>query len=1359
MAEKIDMAIEFTESQQKVIHSRGHNLLVSAAAGSGKTAVLVERIIRMITDPDHPVDIDRLLVVTFTKAAAAQMREKISAAIDKTLENPQQAQNAHLLRQKTLIHHAQIMTIDSFCSYLLHNHFSEIGLDPGFRQMDETEAGLLEHDVCHDFLEEQYQAADPEFLKCVNFFCEKGSDHDLEEDILRLVHMSATQPDPKSWLKERFSDYAVKTEKDITTSVWFCQMMVQVRRELGEVTQLYNKALEICSLPSGPYKYRELLLQERDHFAKAAEAELPVSHSADASSVFNLFALIIGSSDSEIFGRLPRITHKDETDPDLKDQVMQLRSAAKAEVGKLRNQYFSLDLNTAVHNMAACSEPAAGLLHLTLAYLERLQKVKQQKNVIDFSDLEHLALRVMAVRDADGTFKPTDTALAYRRYYIEIMIDEYQDSNDVQEALLSMIGGDGEGHYCRFMVGDVKQSIYRFRSARPEIFEEKYNTYRENDPERELILLDQNFRSRSEVLDSVNAFFMKIMRREIGGVEYDSRVTLKPGAEYAPFEETGCIYDTELLLVDGALPEDDNLNGDESGAGDKNTAAEKQQNQPAAVEQQDSDGRDADEEQQDTVAELSSKRKEALAIAQRIRQLVYGDAAQRPLLVRDEDNGRLRPLRFGDIVILVRSSSAWNDAVRDIFDREGIPVYLNYNAGYFAAEEIRQILQLLRVLDNPRQDIPLYGVLRGYFGQFSEEEIALIRGADIEEQRSSHPGLYEVQPAEDVSDLAEAPKEHLLFDALTAYADSTAEQSEYDSHLARKCEEFLDQLQKWRQMGVMLPIHELIRRIVAQTGYEDYIAALPSGAQRKANLQVLYQRAEDYEKTEYTGLFDFLRYIDSMHEHEVDYGEANALDEQADLVHVMTIHKSKGLEFPVVFVAGLGGGFAFSRDTGRSLLLDADAGLGMRYFNEEQRYETDTLRRQAIAQKIRSLGEELRVLYVAMTRAKEKLILSGYTRNAQNLRSRMTMAAESVSAAAHLPVSAIEGAGSYLELILMTLSVPDYPVPVKVQQICISDLELTEVSASVKAQQRRKELAENEVIPLDALPDQDLLHFLEKRFCSHYAHENLQNLFTKTTVTELKSAALEEVYGEEEGEGAIHLYPDAEEIIPRFMEDMNQSDSSVQMSCADADEVHKTYTDTASRAAGGPSLTGAGRGTAIHRICELIDYRKWENPASIDRGTFKDWILSLCSTGKIPRLYAEVADYEVFRPFLHSDVAMQMAQADSRGLLFREQPFVYGVDASRIRDDFPKGETVLVQGIIDAFYRTQNGLTLLDYKTDHVSKPQQLIERYHVQLDIYADVLQHILNIPVTRRVIYSFALNQEIELPMPDTGKGQYNG
>lgn len=1344
MAERNSMAIEFTKKQEKVIGSRGHNLLVSAAAGSGKTAVLVERIIRMITDTEHPADIDHLLVVTFTNAAAAQMREKISAAIDQRLEDPRYMQDAHLQQQKTLIHHAQITTIDSFCSYLLHNHFSEIGLDPGFRQMDETEADLLEHDVLRDFLEEQYEAGDPEFKKCVDFFCENSSDRELENNILRLSHMSATQPAPESWLRERFGDYAVKTAEDLGRSEWFHQMMARVRQKLGEVIQLYDQALQICSLPAGPYKYKETLQKEHDRFAQAMKADVSgsaqtgdadVSDSDEAdssasgdSSVFKLFAQIVGQSDSEVFGRLPAITKKDEVDPDLKEQVTRLRSDAKEKVGRLRDEYFTADLDTAARNMAACSEPVRELLQLVLAYRERLRSVKQQKNVIDFSDLEHLALRLMAVRGADGTWQPTDTALAYRRYYTEIMIDEYQDSNDVQELLLSMIGGDAQGQYRRFMVGDVKQSIYRFRSARPEIFVEKYNTYRENDPECELIGLDQNFRSRSEVLDSVNALFLKIMRREIGGVEYDSCVTLKPGAEYAPFEETGCIYDTELMLVDGTQPESDGQDAGGSRTDGKNTVSAGQDAAAAA-------------EQPDEVADLSSRKKEALAIAQRIRQLVYGDKTQQPLLVRDEENGGLRPLHFGDIVILVRSTSAWNDAIRDIFDREGIPVYLNYNAGYFAAEEIRQILQLLRVLDNPRQDIPLYGVLRGYFGQFSEEEIALIRGADLEQQRT-HPELLAVpaQGPEAAADSAEIPEEHLMYDALTAYAQSTAEQAEYDPYLARSCADFLDQLKRWRQMSVMLPIHELIRRIAAQTGYEDYIAALPSGAQRRANLQALYQRAEDYEKTEYTGLFDFLRYIDSMHEHEVDYGEANELDEQADLVHVMTIHKSKGLEFPVVFVAGLGSRFAFARDTGRSLLLDADAGMGMRYFNVQQRYETDTLRRQAVAEKIRrdSMGEELRVLYVAMTRAKEKLILTGFAKSAQSLCSRMEAAAANVPASAHLPESAIEGAGSYLELILMSMSVPGYTVPVRMQQIRISDLELSEAAAGVKAQQRRENLAQNEAIPLDALPDQDLLHLLEKRFESRYAHENLQNLFTKTTVTELKQAALEEAYGEEPGEGALQLYPDEEEVIPHFAEEAASPDN-----CADT-----THDGTSSKSAGTPSLTGAGRGTAIHRICELMDYHRWSDPASVGKEAFDAWIQSLCDTGRIPRLYAGVADYEVFRPFLQSDAAGEMAKADSQGLLFREQPFVFGVDASRIRSDFPKGETVLVQGIIDAFYKTEGGITVLDYKTDRVSQPQQLIDRYRIQLDIYADVLQHLLDMPVTHKVIYSFALHREIELP-----------
>jgi len=1309
------MGFEFTDRQKQVLNARNHNVLVSAAAGSGKTAVLVERIIRMITEGPHPLDIDRLLVVTFTRAAAGEMRERIAKAVtDRLSKDPE---NRHLQKQETLLHHAQITTIDSFCSYLLRNSFSTIGLDPGFRQMDETENALMEKDVCERFLDGLYEAKDPALALVHRYYCQGLSDTEIPDLVFSLLHTALSHPFGDCWLAQRKEDYRVTDPEDLLGKDWMKGVLAESEESLQAALSLYTSCLAICTAPGGPGAYAATVGKEK----QALERALQRAKTATGREKYDTLSAAANLE----FGTLGRISKKDEVDKTMQEEAKALRDLAKESIRSLKERYFFESPETTVHRMQETGDVLDALIDVTLRFHAALQEEKREKNVISFADLEQLALEILLVRNPDGTYTERPEAASYRSYFDEILIDEYQDSNEVQELLLSAISGERKGRYARFMVGDVKQSIYRFRNARPEIFGAKFDTYLPKDPETERIDLDQNFRSRAEVLDAVNVVFRKIMRREIGGVSYDAAAELKLGASYPAPEGASDPYRAELLLVTAGEEEEGAALPAAAGTGD--TA-------------------------QDEIAALSARKREALAVAKRIKDLVS------TLEVTDKESGERRKCRYRDIVILMRSATGL-DAYRQIFERENIPLYMQNRTGYFSTEEVREVLQLLRIIQNPRQDIPLYGALRGYFGGFTEEEIARIRA------------LGDRILAEREKEEEEKANPPLLFESLEAFVTGT---EEAEAGLRARAKAFLEKLSAWREGAKIQPIHALLAELIHGTGYAGYVEALPAGLQRRANVEELIVLAEGFEKTAYSGVFAFVRYIDQMHQFSVDQGEAGILDENADVVRVMTIHKSKGLEFPVCIVSGLSSRYAFSRDTAGRVITDSDLGLGADYISLETRSAVPTVRKSAVAAKIRrdSLGEELRVLYVAMTRAKEKLILTASVKDVEKYTDgiRADLAAFVPAAGSESPLSipVIAGSGSYLDLVLLAAagrakelgdplddleSLTGLPLDIHVQRG--QDLSLMEKEDQLNAGARRSLLAGYQGMRLAALPDPDLARKLMENFSFRYPHENLRDLYTKTSVSDLKHAAMEEkgLTSAWEGEGAKEMFPehqDADLPVPRFL--LLKEETKTQTAGEEAKEAEKKE-KTGTEPEKSAVLTGAARGTAIHRGCELIPYRRWKEPAGVTKEQFQDFVAELLSSGEIPEEYRSVLLPEVFLPFLSSGIAARMAKAAQTGHLRREQPFVYALDANQVDPKFPKEEKILIQGIIDAFFieRGEDGTThavVVDYKTDRVRTGQQLIDLYATQLDLYAKALQGMLGIPVTGKILYSFTLRQEVPIP-----------
>lgn len=1273
------MGMKFTPEQQRVIELHNSNILVSAAAGSGKTAVLVERIIRMICDGEHPADIDRLLIVTFTNAAAAEMRERIAAGITARLEAD--SGNEHIQKQSALLHNAQITTIDSFSLFLIRNHFNEIGLDPDFRVADEGEIKLLQQEVLAQLLEDAYAGqfvpeAPEQFHACVEYFCPGGRESVLEQHILNLSRYAGSFPWPAEWLEERKNDYAAGDMEALVHSDYGQYLTERVNRTVEGCLEKLREVKRLCELPDGPYMYGELTEAEIEQMERLTSCKDLEEQAAKVPTV--------------TFGRLPS-KKDDSVDPAKRELAKAIRNSVKDTLSDLSESYFKTPLELAVEQGKACREPLRMLLDLVLEFDRRLLAAKQERHLIDFSDMEHYALQILLkrekVEESDGTgtdrtetkyrIVPSDVAMEYRQYFQEILIDEYQDSNLVQEYLLSAISGEEEGRYNRFMVGDVKQSIYKFRLARPELFLEKYDTYQETG---DLCRIDlaKNFRSRVQVVDAVNGVFSRIMSRKIGGIAYDDKAALYPGATYPAAEDPA--YGSEALLI--RKPEKGER--EESGIGEQHT-----EGAGVLVDY-------------DNVRQL-----EALAIAARIKQL------KGSLQVMEKSTGELRPVRYSDMVILLRTTSGWDEEFKKILEQQGIPVYITSKTGYFGALEVQELLQFLRVLDNPRQDIPLFGVMQSVFGGFTQEEIAQIRSGGEGHSRKRMT-LYEA-----LKEVAQSGRTVEEGEEISA-GESAGEEAE----LSQKADTFLQRIGHYRDLTPFTSIRDLLQRILDDYDYLNYVTALPAGSKRRANVEMLLTKASAFEKTSYFGLFHFIRYMEQLEKYDVDYGEADTLDENADVVRIMSIHKSKGLEFPVVFVSGLSKRFNM-QDANQSLIVDMDLGVAVDYVDSVRRIKNKTLRRAVLSAKMKedNLAEELRVLYVALTRAREKLILTAVLDKADEKWELAQMTGQE-----RLTYLDFCEAGSYMDFLLPIL--PQTGIAVKTLRT--EDLAAEEIREQLRMGDRREELqrvADGEVLlPGDPEENERKLSKLRERFAYQYPHPGLQKLYTKTTVSELKIAAMAE-----KDEEAFHTFEEKEVVpyIPAFRREQEK-------------------------------VSGAVRGSAFHRVMELLDftyvfvesglfekcpgdyetYRKRLDAERLQK-RLEEFLQRETVSLRLTEEYAKAVSLPKILNFLEQELAYRMWNAQEKGLLYREQPFVLGIDAKRLDPDLPEGEKVLIQGIIDVFFIEDGEIVLLDYKTDVIDSLEALWNRYNVQIQYYEEALTKLMQMPVKERILYSFYLEK----------------
>lgn len=1290
------MGMKFTEDQQRVIDLRNCNILVSAAAGSGKTAVLVERIVELVSgsgcDSAQAVDIDRLLIVTFTNAAAAQMRERITKALSDRVEV--EPDNEHIKKQLMLIHNAKIMTIHSFCLYLIKNHFNDIGLDPDFRTADEGEIRLLKQEVLSELLEEQFALGRQEFTDCVEYFAYDGREKRLEELIERLYTFSGSYPFPEKWLRQHRMDYHVETFEELVKTEWFAGMMQEISALLQECKEQEKAALKVCEEPDGPYFYAAALEQDQELIAgleqelasvvqTASEPEQSVaSAEMDSSVAKDAFEALAARVQGISYARMaPK--KDDSVSAEKRELVKAMRERVKSLLGTLSEKYFASGPKQWLAECRQADAALCELVDLALLFGERLTEKKREKNLLDFEDMEHLALQILLKEEENGQMVPSDTALEYREQFVEILIDEYQDSNLVQEFLLQSISGEDDGRFNRFMVGDVKQSIYKFRLARPELFLEKFATYQKEDGNCVRVDLKQNFRSRHEVTDCVNDLFLQLMHRELGGVEYDADAALYPAAQF---------------------PEAD---GEAANARDKSAEIRRHQQKhriDAAAEAREKGAALGGEEKQGSAVPVSTaceasiarspyepelciaaisgekgedpKELEAKMIAGKIREIVG------KLPVRDSESGQLRPARYQDIVILLRTTSGWDETFKKILEENAIPVFVTSKTGYFAATEVQTVLNFLRVLNNPLQEIPLFGVLKSVLFGFSDAQLATLRALDETGKRC----LY------DCVKLAAGEGESV--EGSVGYGSGS---NGADASLREKCCSFLSFLNRYREYAVYLPIHKLMEQFLEETGYLYTVSALPGGVQRRINVEMLLTRAESFEKTSYSGLFHFIRYMEQLEKYDIDYGETGASDENADVVRIMSIHKSKGLEFPVCFVSGLSKRFN-RQDSVAPVLMDMDLGLAIDWVDPTARIRHTTLKKNVLARKLNadSMGEELRVLYVALTRAEEKLILTGTCKEDKLPQEDAAQGAYGYSALR------LQEASSYYDLVL-----PAWQSVGRRLQICTQEellqAELVRASLGYNSRQKLFEEAGKE-------PEAAELALCE-RLQKPYAHENLAGLFVKTTVSELKKEGMQE----EAAEG-LTLFPE-EEVVPYLPQFVREQEETV---------------------------SGTTRGSAYHRLLEIFPFERQETWTAAKIRT----VIEECKADRrLSEEYAAAINVYKIRAFLQTPLAARMAKAARSNRLHREQPFVLGLSANRLNTDFPEDETVLIQGIIDVYLEEEDGIVLADYKTDLVKNPKELILRYRVQLDYYEEALVRLTGKCVKEKLIYSFGLEQEITL------------
>ena len=1211
--------VKWTNEQLQAIQEKDSNILVAAAAGSGKTAVLVERIIHKIID--EQMDIDKILVVTFTNAAASEMRERILEAIYKKLEeNPE---NVHLQRQIILLNKASICTIHSFCLDVIHNHFYEIDLPSNFKIADTAEIDLLKQEVLDDLFEQKYTENDKDFIELLENYTNYRGDEALQELVLKIYKFIQSSPFPLKWLQEKLELLKIE-DKDISQTIWGKLIIQAVEDDIQE------SIMQLETVKSKMALYPEMT----KFYQKICEDLIIIKDLQNYNSWDELYIKLLNFN----FSKWP--VDKKVTN-DLKEDSKEIRDKVKKHIKEKTAKLLSCSQEQAVKDLKIITPILEKLANLVTEFTKNFAEKKKEKNCIDFNDIEHFALKILL----DENNNPTEVAKKYKEKFEEIAIDEYQDSNLVQEAILTSIS---KGNNI-FMVGDVKQSIYKFRQARPELFLQKYDEYKNKEEKAQednlKIQLFRNFRSRQNILNITNLVFESIMSKELGDINYNENEYLNYGANYPePEEIKNYAGIAELDIID--LKEDESI-----------TAFEGEE----------------DEEEQERVEDDVL---EAKFVANKIQELLNSN-----YMVFDKKQG-YRKIRPKDIVILLRATSNLSPIYeKELSDLE-LPVFSDTSGTYLDTVEIQTILSVLKIIDNPLQDIPLVVVLRSSICNFTDNDLITIRLTD----RNSN--FYEA----------------LIKTRLIC-----------DGDLKNKIESFLEKLEKWKSISQYMPLDEFIWQIYLDTGYYQYVGLLPNGAMRQANLKTLFEKAKQYEKASFKGLFNFIQFIDKLKKQNGDLASAKLIGENEDVIRIMSIHKSKGLEFPVVFLCNSHKKFNM-QDLNDNILLHQDIGFGPTIMDTTRKIKYSSIAKDAIKLKMKqeTLSEEQRILYVALTRAKEKLYITGrskdFTKYVQDKNKVLEMyESENIKLDAKL----MKKANSYLDWIMYVyLFNQGRTIILKGESYKLSDiitlnvsnkkdllktLAKEEVVEQIDLKEKIGQILKNKSDEENKKSEQALKELLEWKY--DYIVDT--TLPTKSSVTKIKQEKikLEEILKGIESEEVEYK----KSYTPKFMQEDKK-------------------------------ISNAEKGTLVHLCIQRLDERK-----DYELKDIQNMILNLVEKEIITKNEADAIDVNLIYQYTKSQLFEELRQAKE---VHKEQPFYINIPAKDVVSEAENSKkNILVQGIIDLYYIDKNdNLVLIDFKTDYISNEpnakEKILEKYKVQLEIYKTALEQALGRKVNKTAI-----------------------
>ena len=1285
---------EYTSEQQAAIDTRDCDLLVSAAAGSGKTAVLIERLIQMMVDQEKPVELDRLLVVTFTDAAAQEMRQRLGEALRERLEKD--PSDAHLQRQMILLPKASIMTIHSFCLQVVRSHFAQLGIDPSFRVADGTEMELLKQELMSALFEQLYEdemeddalaaiafseGGKADFHRLVEFYGNAVKDDSLQELALSLYEFSRSKPWPEEWLIEQAESFRVTTVAEMEQAAWYVFFRQEAGAVLAELAAELEEALELAQNPNIHVGYVELLNDELNMVLLAARG---LETGLDA---------FIRAMEDVVFGRLPGAKSKtqDGTMTEdgikaLKESIQGLRNDVKDRLLDLKKRAAfkpAVDMLADMNDLYGVMRALAGVVN---AFAEKFGQEKRRRNLVDFSDFEHLCLEVLLEEGStEDNPIPSAAAQVLQEKYAEICVDEYQDSNLVQELILLSVSRKGRGEPNRFMVGDMKQSIYRFRMANPDLFRQKYAAYsREKGSLERVIGLSKNFRSRDGVLDCINFIFRQTMDEALGDVEYDEHSMLYFGAKYYPAYVCEVDCEAEMILVESeaAKTEGDGDASDIEGADEGERA--------------DSSGRD---DGLNVLAELTNAEAEARAVAVRINELVNGDE---PMQV-SERGGGTRPAAYRDIVVLLRSPGVVGGAYAEEMRRLEIPSFAGSTKGYFEATEVLTVLGLLQIIDNPRQDLHLITVLHSPLYGFTADELVAVR----------------------------ACSDGLFYDAVLAAAES----DRLDAGLRERLTAFCTQLEDWRNRAVMTPVSAMLWALYGETGYYRLVGTMAGGNVRCANLTALFERAVQYEKTSLKGLFHFIRYIERLQKSGQELSDAKVVGENENVVRVMSVHKSKGLEFPIVFVCGLGRKFNVM-DTQAAFVMHAELGFGPKHIDLENRVASNTLKRYAVSLRIlrENLSEELRLLYVALTRAKEKLILTAAVKSVAKEREKLL---RSVRAKDLLLPNAVRlRASRFVDWILPALArhrdmmvLADGIKPVC--EAAWNDASRWRLSIVSKAASEAAALEENASVTerMEALCTTDMQadysgqrEAVVARLHYHYETLNADEIPSKLSVSEIKRMHYAAVM-----EDSASLFDGQFEQGYVQEDGVGSSEGEGERRMSNLRVPKMISGDTAPNA--------ARRGTLLHTVLEYVDFEQDVTETALDAR-----VADLLRRGFIREDELPFIDRPAILAFMQSEVASRIRRSDD---VRREVRFTSSERPHDINPEWDEtiASRIVVHGVIDLMFREGDAFVLVDYKTDRFA-PEALdavVDRYRPQLQLYRNAIQKFSGQPVSESILYFF--------------------